>query len=231
MIDFHSHLLPALDDGSSSVSESLAMLAMEKEQGVDFVFCTPHFHANAGSVSEFLEKREASFESLSEKLPDRSPRLLMGAEVRYYNGISRMEDLEKLKIEGTDLLLLEMPSTRWTDYTVKELLSLASARNLTLVLAHVERYEPFQSKDSFDRLRREGILMQVNASYFTEIFTSRRAIRQLAQGAVQLIGSDCHDLRHRPPRIGAAYARIEKKLGPDFVRQIHRFGESLLVNI
>ena len=53
MIDWHSHVLPALDDGSRSVDESLALLKMLSEQGVDTVIATPHFYADRESLSSF----------------------------------------------------------------------------------------------------------------------------------------------------------------------------------
>ncbi|MCD8379114.1 MAG: histidinol-phosphatase, partial [Lachnospiraceae bacterium] len=46
MIDFHSHFLPGLDDGSKSVEESLEMLALSWESGVDRIVATPHFYAS-----------------------------------------------------------------------------------------------------------------------------------------------------------------------------------------
>ena len=43
LVDFHSHILPRMDDGSSSVDQSIRMLQMEKEQGIGAVVATPHF--------------------------------------------------------------------------------------------------------------------------------------------------------------------------------------------
>lgn len=43
MIDWHSHILPGIDDGSGSIEESLALLKMQREQGADTVIATPHF--------------------------------------------------------------------------------------------------------------------------------------------------------------------------------------------
>ena len=45
LIDFHTHILPRIDDGSGSSQESLELLALEKEQGVDRIVFTPHFYA------------------------------------------------------------------------------------------------------------------------------------------------------------------------------------------
>ncbi len=96
MIDFHTHILPALDDGSRDVTESVAMMSMLAEQGIQTVVATPHFYANEHSVEHFLERRTAAYERLSAALPEGGPRLLCGAEVCYYPGISRLDGLQRL---------------------------------------------------------------------------------------------------------------------------------------
>ena len=64
MIDFHSHILPEMDDGSKDAKMSLAMLQMEREQGVMEVVFTPHFYAQQDTVAHFLKKREQSVSRL-----------------------------------------------------------------------------------------------------------------------------------------------------------------------
>ena len=54
MIDIHTHILPGLDDGSSSIEESEKMLCMLSEQGVDTVVATPHFYIDDTKGEEFL---------------------------------------------------------------------------------------------------------------------------------------------------------------------------------
>ena len=228
MIDWHSHVLPAIDDGSRDVAESVSLLTKLSEQGVDTVIATPHFLANDESVDAFLERRQQSYESLSAEMNDQMPRVLQGAEVKYYQGISRMEGLKKLRIEGTRLLLLEMPMIRWTEYTIKELTELALSKSTKLVLAHIERYLKLQSGNVWNRLYEAGILMQVNASFFADFPTRRRALGLLQSGGIHFIGSDCHNMTSRPPRLDRAFEIIEKKLGKDFAEQIHSYGSSVL---
>ena len=43
LVDFHSHILPAIDDGAKNIEESIKILDMMSETGVDLVYCTPHF--------------------------------------------------------------------------------------------------------------------------------------------------------------------------------------------
>lgn len=216
MTDFHSHILPKMDDGSRSVEESLQMLNALAEQGISRVVATPHFYANDESVFDFLERRREAYEKLSAVLTTDMPEVVLGAEVRYYDGISRLAEIKSLCIQGTDLLLLEMPEKRWTEYTLRELEDIACAGRVTLVLAHIDRCMEFQSEDVFYRLRSSGVLMQINAEFINYFFTRRKAVSILKNGNVHFIGSDCHNMEERKPDIGKAYKFIKNRLGTDF---------------
>ncbi len=228
MIDFHSHILPGIDDGSKSIEESLKLLEMLSAQGVTVSVATPHFSADSETPDEFLQRRGDACQRLIAALPAESPRILCGAEVAYYNGISRMPDLNKLCIEGSKLLLLEMTMSKWTEYTVRELLEMAHRTDIKLAIAHVDRYMNYQSGNTISKLYDSGILMQFNASFFNGFFTKRRAITMLEYGNVHMIGSDCHNLTSRAPRIGDTFDTIKSKLGSDFLSQFNKFGCSLL---
>lgn len=228
MIDWHSHVLPQMDDGSQSVEETLELLSMLLEQGVNTVVATPHFYADDESLERFLERRRESYEKLCAALPSDAPRVLLGAEVSYYSGVSRLEGLTKLCIEGTNLLLLEMPFEKWTEGMIREIRELAVQGNVTVILAHIERYIDMQSSKVFDDLRQYGVIMQVNSSFFNRRNTKRKALKLLAGGGIQLIGSDTHNRELRPPTLDTAYSLIEKKFGKDFVYEMNGYGHFLL---
>lgn len=229
MIDWHSHILPKVDDGSRDVEESKGLLELLAEQGVTTVVATPHFIADNESVSKFIERRNAAYENLKNIEVVDKPKIFLGAEVEYYSGISRLQELRHLCIEKTGLLLLEMPIATWTEYTVKELIEIATTKNVVLILAHIERALKLQSPKTMQRLIQAGILMQVNASFFTDVRTKRKALRLLKKGDIQLVGSDCHSLDERPPEIGKAYEIIRRKFGEDFVNHFNEYGNSVLV--
>lgn len=228
MLDFHAHLLPGIDDGSRSVEESLAMLGALAEQGVDTVVATPHFLADEETPSAFLRRRQRAALSLVPKLPARSPRILLGAEVKYYYGIANLEGLSSLCVEGSRFLLLEMPMARWTECILSELRQLSCAGDVTVVLAHVERYLGLQNRQILDQLLESGILFQVNASFFLDFFGKRRAFSMLDAGEIHFLGSDCHNMTSRPPRIGQAMAVIRKKFGDEFAAAFASYGGRLL---
>lgn len=229
MIDWHTHILPGMDDGSHDVAESISMINMQVSQGVHTVIATPHFYANDETVDSFLGRRKKALELLRAELPEGLPEIRLGAEVRYYQGISRMADLKALRIEGSKLLLLEMPMTSWTEYMVRELIELSGKSSIRIVLAHIERYLSLQKQAVWERIYDSGILMQVNASFFTTLASRRKAISLLRKGKIHFMGSDCHNMTSRSPQIGKAFEIIQKKLGDDYINQMNEYSYSMLV--
>ena len=216
MTDFHSHILPEIDDGSRSVEESLLMINELSRQGIDRIIATPHFYADDESVNGFLERRQTAYNKLMDNCFPGMPSIIQGAEVRYYDGISRLPNLNSLCIQGTKLLLLEMPFIRWTEYTLRELVDISSNGKITLVLAHIDRYLKFQRPDVWYWLADNGILMQLNANCVNNFFTRHKAINLFRKGIAHFLGSDCHNMKERAPDIGQAINIMEKKLGINF---------------
>lgn len=228
MVDFHSHILPCIDDGSQSVEESVELLKMLSEQGVETVVATPHFLADRESVEDFLKRRQVSYETLIAELPQGMPRIILGAEVKYYSGICHMESLRELCIGNSNMLLLEMPMSKWTEYTVREIIDLSNSKGITLVLAHIDRYLSFQDSDVWGRLLESGILFQVNATFFTERRSRRKAFSLIKNNSIHFLGSDCHRVVARPPYIGQATEIIGKKFGEEFVALMTEYAGSML---
>ena len=209
MLDLHTHILPGMDDGSKSVEESLLMLREQVRQGVDTVVCTPHFYAEQNDPLRFLQRREIAWNKLKENLTPDLPEIRLGAEVQYFTGISRVEDVMKLKIQGTNLLLLEMPFSKWTDWAIDEAMELNSRDDTQVVLAHIERYLQWQPKDIVERMVNAGFLIQTNVEFFKNWRTKRKALHMLRDGQIDLIASDCHNMTSRAPNMGTLPAEAK----------------------
>lgn len=228
MIDFHSHILPQIDDGSRSIEESLAILHMLKEQGVATVVATPHFYPSEDHPDAFLARRANAWERLKEHLTSDMPSIRLGAEVAYYEGVSRSDFLDDLCIEGTRILLIEMPFEQWSNRIVHELIDLQEQRQITVVLAHFERYLHLLSDSTQELLLRQGFLVQCNAGFFLRWQTRGKAMRMLRNGQIHLLGSDSHGSKYRPPRMGEAMALIRRKGGDTPLQEIEARAELLL---
>ena len=273
MIDFHTHILPALDDGSRDVKESEGLLREEVRQGVKQIVATPHFYADRVSVEEFLRRREKSIEDLythlaqlveqGEAIAPREglqtaragmanlpgadelsasagaapgpnafeiPKLRFGAEVYYFPGMGHAEKLSKLCVEGTNLILLEMPFAPWTDTVFREVKDILEKQKLRIVLAHVERYPDLQKdKRQYEQVLNLPLTIQLNGGSFLKSRSRRKfCLNMLSSKENVILGSDTHNLSSRTPNLEEARHIIMKKLGEERLQTIDRLTERIL---
>ena len=223
IIDFHSHILPGIDDGSANLEESVAMLQAEAAQGITRVLATPHFYAQHHKPERFLEKRAQAEERLRQEMTRHSglPEVSIGAEVYYFSGISHCDALSELTIDKKRYILIEMPLPPWNERMYRELEGIWIKQGLIPVVAHIDRYiAPLRTHKIPQRLAELPVLVQANASFFTDRSTRRMALRMLRQGGIHLLGSDCHNLSDRAPNLGSALQIIEDQLGPRAIAEI-----------
>ena len=65
IIDFHSHILPGIDDGARNLNSSMSMLEQVREQKVDYMVATPHFYASQDRIETFLQRRRDAWDAFS----------------------------------------------------------------------------------------------------------------------------------------------------------------------
>ena len=187
LIDFHAHILPDADHGSDGRRTSTEQLKMIAEAGVKTVIATPHFYPHRHTVESFLDRRRRAYGDLSEISVEGAPTVLLGAEVLVCEGLSRMDDLQRLTVRGTDTVLLEMPMKAWTSSlldTVEEIYN----SDLTPVMAHIDRYP----RRAVEELLEIGVVAQLNADSLCRFFDRRKLFRYVEDGRVVAIGSDLH---------------------------------------
>lgn len=225
IVDFHTHLLPFVDHGSTSVEMSESLLHQAEKAGVAVIVATPHYYAHEQSIDSFLSKREKGFLALKEyrrgREGNRIP-LLLGAEVALEKDLLSMSGLDRLTIEGTNILLLEMPLFgRWQQWMYDSLYEIQNKFHVNLIMAHVDRYSDENTARLFDM----GFMAQVNASAFV-LRRERRKMRTLCEeGLVHLLGSDVHDDRDRNYR---DLLKARKKMGEDLLSYFYSNSVELL---
>lgn len=218
MFDFHTHVLPGMDDGSADPAESLALLTLLARQGVTAVAATPHFYAFRESPDRFLRRRARAAEQLRAVWTPGLPEVLLGAEVFYYAGISSTDGLDRLCLQDTPYLLLEMPFARWSDRELHEVLALQARPDLQVVLAHIDRYGRMQRRDTWNFLRQHGVQFQLNAAGLLSWWSRRRYLPMLKQNQIPFLGSDCHNMTDRPPKLDQARQILRRELGDQVLR-------------
>jgi len=230
VIDFHSHILPGMDDGSRDVEMSLEMLRACGEMGVDVMVATSHFYGHRESRERFERRRAASWQALSEGMRGKPglPKVVLGAEVAFSSHIVKHPELDGLCIGGTRTLLLEMPFSSWTEYELDGVAALSLDRGYQVVLAHFERFLGMSGNEKMlERLMELPIRLQMNGERLLR-FGGGKWCEWFKDGRAGLLGSDCHNLDRRPPNLGPARAKLEKKAGAEVLARVDALGAELL---
>ena len=233
-VDFHTHILPGIDDGSRNTEESIALLKMEKEQGIKTVIATPHFYPHEDTPQRFLSRRQKAYEKLMEAISEEDglPQIIMGAEVYYFKGISEWSDLKDLAIQGTDYLLLEMPLGKWSDSMFEDIEGIYTKQGLVPIIAHLDRYiDFFNTNKIIKRLENMPVIVQANGNFFVNKKTRAKALKLLKKSGINIIGSDCHNITVRKPNLGLVAEIIKDQLGEEYINRINLTEKEILSDL
>lgn len=229
VIDFHSHILPGMDDGSKSVEMSLDMLHAMKRDGTDIVVASSHYYGHKEPMSRFLERRSKAWESLSAVLDEDCPQIILGSEVAFFSGLMKNEDLTALCIEGTKTLLLEMPFNQWGGMETEAVTHLCLDKGYQIILAHLERFVDLQKNNhAMMDILSLPVLVQINAETLLPMLRRKRWLELFVNGDAHLLGTDSHNMTNRAPNLGQARTMIEKKCGRGVLTEIDQNGARIL---
>ena len=197
------------DHGSDSIDTSLKQLDILAKAGVETVVATPHFYPQKDSVESFLERREKSASLLmSEKRGDH-PKICLGAEILVCSGIDHLPGLEKLCIEGTNVLLLEMPYAAWREEEIGAVVKTVR-QGFTVVMAHIDRYP----KDEIIKLFSEcSPACQLNGEAAGSIKGRKKVLWAVENLEVAALGSDIHGVSKKNVKRLLALSKLISKSG------------------
>lgn len=204
--DFHAHILPCADHGSSSLDMSLSQLKIAKKYGVTRIIATPHFYPHFHTLEYFLKTRDNSAKELLNAVNEELPKIKLGAEILLCDGLEHFDGLEQLCFKGTNYLLLELPFMDFK-YSYCETVSNIIEMGYEVILAHADRYH----QESIEAMMDYGVTkLQLNASSITKVFASRHLSDWIKNGYVISIGSDIHELDSRAYK---SFFKAKNKIG------------------
>ncbi len=204
--DYHSHILPGVDDGVRELKVSLSILSSFERMGVSDLWCTPHIMEDMPNTTEDLRRR---FDELHVAYQG-SVRLHLAAEYMMDTlFVTRLEanDLLPLGEAGDQLLVETSYFNPPSDF--EQLLEEIQSKGYFPVLAHPERYTYMDEKD-YKELKNKGIRFQLNLGSLVDVYgktARKKAEWMLKMGFYDMHGSDIHS-----PRMLSSEAKIAKNL-------------------
>ena len=220
MIDFHSHILPEIDDGSKSYEESLEMLEEAQNIGFDIVISTSHYAVDCYETPEY--KRKELIEDLN--LEENVPEIILGSEIFLtYNIVELLKEYKASTINGTNYVLIELP-LRHHFNNLKNVINILKENDYRPIIAHPERYMFIQNnfKEIYE-LKELGVLFQCNygsilGNYGIKAKSTMK--KMLKNGLVSFMGSDAHKKKSIYLQIPKAILLISKYISSEELQNI-----------
>ena len=227
MLDLHCHYLPGVDDGARTLDEGIALVRAAAANGIERIVLTPHVHPGRyGNTLNNLKPRFENFRRAVESA--RIPvQLALGSEARLCDELLPMLDRGEVPLLesaiGAKTLLLELPHSHIPP-GCSSFIRWLQRRDIAPLLVHPERNKELMAHPQrLHKLREAGCMVQVTAAAVIGRFGSRAqqaANSFLEKGWVNVVASDAHNLRHRPPLMREAAVAIAERFGEEVAHEL-----------
>lgn len=225
MVDIHSHILPYVDDGSSSVDDSIEMLKMAEYSGTDAIVLTPHSNLYDDSKNLF-EEMKTVFDAFKSKLESEDMHIdvYLGGEI-FCNDDAIALAREKVlpTINSSRFLLVEFDFYASVGYMTDRLKQL-SALGYVPIVAHPERYECVKARvgAGIDMMNC-GALLQVNKGSLIGDFgigARDTAFELINHRFAQFVASDAHSTHNRNTDMELAFDIVRENFGDKMANKL-----------
>lgn len=224
MLDMHCHILPEVDDGAGSIGEALSMAAIAVREGIDAVVATPHC-LDTKNIDTFVRGIERQRQQLQSVLDAKQMDLdiFLGAEVFMDPAFLKVRGLERLTINSTPYILVELPMGEVPLYA-EDFVYRLRLMGFIPIIAHPERNVTImRDPNMLYHLVDLGCLCQINTGSIIGFFGNQ--VKQCAKvllthGMGHVLGTDAHSDSARGPYMKRAVEQLKSWLDEKQIRQI-----------
>lgn len=235
MVDIHTHILPAVDDGSPDLENSLKMLRQAKESGTKAVVLTPHVN-RFGDGRNLAPDIIKAFEEFKAKTIEEN----VGVDVFFGGEVYAAQNILEL---AANRLLPTINNTRYMlvefNFHEKQYFINTTLRNLRdmgylPIVAHPERYDCVKENfmSAFDMINSGGII-QLNKGSLTGAFgaASQNAAWDLVfRRMAHFVATDCHNLDTRNTEMDFVYNSIRSEINKNYADSLFDINPNTVLN-
>ena len=224
MIDFHSHIVYNVDDGSETIEDSKKILKEAEKAGFDKIILTPHYMEDYYEVPK--EKIQLKIEKLQElcNQEDINIELYQANEIYITNHITELlEKGEASSINNSRYVLFEIPMNEEPQNLLEVIYKLIENKYVP-VLAHPERYSFVQQNpNKLLELAEHGVLFQANYGSIIGQYgkNAEKTVKLLLQNNfIHFLGSDVHKQGHIYMQMSEIQERLRKILPEEKIEEL-----------
>lgn len=230
MIDFHSHILPNIDDGSRSLNETIHILKEAQKAGFTKIISTSHYidgyyEANEDQRAKLLNEVKENFQGME---------LYLGNEIYITNQMTDLLSEKKAStINNSKYVLFELPmNTKAMD--VKEVVFRLMEKGYVPIIAHPERYKYVKENIEYVReLADMGVLFQSNYGSSIGMYGKKAQKTQkklLEEGLIQFFGSDVHTVEQVYTKMPKILKKLRKIISEEELEQFSTVNPQKVLN-
>lgn len=220
MIDIHSHLIFGVDDGPSSIKESVRMILEAERLGVKAVIATPHFRDDPMHITKVIQ----NYNEIVDRTRNFDIKIYLGSEV-FINSLLPLENTDKshMVLNNSRYLLFELPLENYPIYA-NEILSGLHSERIIPIIAHPERNRYFAKNfTTFVKFLEAGCLVQIDAASIVGVYGSeaKEFTKKLVKyNLVHFVASDAHCSSDYIQWYQQAYNQVKKWGGEDIANKL-----------
>lgn len=234
MIDFHTHIIPNIDDGSRSIEETFNLINEAKEAGFTGIILTSHYIENYYETD--VPERDVWVKAISDNLKAKGidTNLYLGNEIYMSNNMMKLLVEGKAStINNSSYVLFEMPLNVEPMNLYDVIYSLQENR-LIPILAHPERYKFIQKEPElvYDLIEK-GVLMQANYGSILGIYGEKAQIivrKFFEADMIHFLGTDVHRQNTIYKRVPQALKAIQEIIGESKLNELSTKNPMLVLN-
>lgn len=233
MIDFHSHIIPEIDDGSRSIEETMLLIKEAKEAGFTTIISTSHYlpgqyEFDEASRKQFLDVIQMGANNLGIDIE-----LCLGSEIYVsYDMVDLLKEHNASTINGTNYVLFELPMQTEMP-NLKNIIYNLLGNGYRPIIAHPERYAYVKEDPNWLLEYLElGVLFQSNYASIIGLYgkEAQKTVKLLLKNnMIHFLGSDVHKAKTIYAKMPEILQELRKILERDQIKKLTKTNAQLVL--